>query len=49
MKIVDERETQTTITTTRPTTKTNKDRKEPRGAEVTVKGWQVNNFVVHLS
>ena len=48
MKIVDERETQTIITT-RPTTKTNKDRKEPGGAEVTVKGWQVNDFVVRLS
>ena len=39
MKIVDERETQ----------KTNKDRKEQQGTEDTVKEWELNDFVVHLS
>ena len=46
MKIVNERETQTTTTTT--TTK-NKDKKEQGGIEATVKGSELNYFVVHLS
>ena len=29
--------------------KTNKDRKEQGGTEAIVKGWELNNFVVHLS
>ena len=45
MKIVDERETQKTITAT---TK-NKDRKEQGGTEAIVKGSELNDFVVHLS
>ena len=28
---------------------TSKDRNEQRGTEATVKGWELNNFVVHLS
>ena len=39
MKIVDERETP----------KTNKDRKEQRRTGAIVKGWELNDFVVHLS
>ena len=39
MKIVDERETQ-------KTTKKNKDRKEQGGTEATVKGRELNDFVV---
>ena len=41
MKIIDEREKQTN--------KTNKDRKELGGTEAIVKGWELNDFVVHLS
>ena len=44
MKIVDERETQTTTTT-----KTNKGRKERGGTKAIVKGSKLNGFVVHLS
>ena len=29
--------------------KTNKDRKEQGGTEAMVKGWELNDFVVHLS
>ena len=29
--------------------KSNKDRKEQGGTEAIVKGWEVNDFVVHLS
>ena len=29
--------------------KTNKDRKESGGTEAIVKGWELNDFVVHLS
>ena len=47
MKIVNERETQTTTTTT--TTTKNKDKKEQGGIEATVKGSELNYFVVHLS
>ena len=30
------------------TEKTNKDRKEQGGTEAIVKGWELNDFVVHL-
>ena len=43
MKIVDERETQKTTTTT------NKDRKEQGLTEAIMKGSELNDFVVHLS
>ena len=33
----------------RKKTKTNKDRKEQGGTETIVKGWELNDFVVHLS
>ena len=42
MKTIDERDMQ-------KQQKKNKDRKEHRGTEVIVKGWELNNFVVHLS
>ena len=42
--MVDERETQTTTTT-----KKQADRKEQGGTEAIVKGWELNDFVVHLS
>ena len=29
--------------------KTNKDRKEQGGTEAIVKGWELNDFVVHIS
>ena len=32
----------------RKTKKTNEDRKEQRGTEAIVKGWELNDFVVHL-
>ena len=41
MKIVDERETQKN--------KTNKDRKKQGEREAVVKGWELNDFVGHLS
>ena len=31
------------------TTKTNKDIREQGGTEAVVKGWELNDFVVHLS
>ena len=43
MKIVDERETQ------KNNKNTKKDRKEQGGTEAIVKGWELNDFVVHLS
>ena len=43
-KIVDERETQK-----KKTKKTNKDRKEQGETEATVKGCELNDFVVHLT
>ena len=43
MKLVDERETQ------RTTKKKNKDRKEEGGTETIMKGWDLNDFVVHVS
>ena len=45
MKIIDERETQKK---TKKTNK-NKDRKEQGGTKAIVKGWELNDFVVHLS
>ena len=43
MKTIDEREVQ-------KTTKENKQRqKGARGTEAIVKGWELNDFVVHLS
>ena len=42
MKTVDEREMQ-------KTTKEKQRQKGARGTEVIVKGWELNNFVVHLS
>ena len=42
MKIVDEKETQ------KITKKTKKDRKEQGTTETTVKGSELNDFVVHL-
>ena len=39
MKIIDEKEIQ----------QKNKDRKEQGGAEAMMKGWELNDFVVHLS
>ena len=44
MKIVGERETQKTTTTTK-----NKDRKEQGETEAIVKGSELKYFVVHLS
>ena len=32
----------------RKTKKTNEDRKEQRGTEAIVRGWELNDFVVHL-
>ena len=43
MKIIDDRETHTQKKTT------NQDRKEQEGTEAIVKGWELNDFVVHLS
>ena len=43
-KIVDERETQK-----KKKKKTNKDRKEQGETEATVKGCELNDFVVHLT
>ena len=40
MKIIDEKEIQQ---------KKNKDRKEQGGTEAMMKGWELNDFVVHLS
>ena len=48
MKIVDERETQKTITK-KTKQKTNKDRKEQGQTEAIVKGSELNDFVAHLS
>ena len=45
MKIIDERKTQKK----QQQQKTNKDRKEQGEAEAIVKGWELNDFVVHLS
>ena len=45
MKIVDERETQKK----KKKQKKNKDRKEQGGTESMVKGWELNDFVLHLS
>ena len=41
MKIIDDRETEKN--------KNKKDRKEQVGTEAVVKGWELNDFVVHLS
>ena len=41
MKIIDDRETEKK--------KNKKDRKEQVGTEAVVKGWELNDFVVHLS
>ena len=46
MKIVDEREMQKTTATTTTTTKRWKGARE---TEAIVKGWELNDFVVHLS
>ena len=46
MKLMDETEKQKTTTTR--TTKTKKDRKGVGETEAVVKGWQLNDFVVHL-
>ena len=43
MKIVDVKDTQNA------TKKINKDRKEQGGTETIVKGWELNDFVMHLS
>ena len=45
MKIIDERETQKK----KKQTNKNKDRKEQGGTKAIVKGWELNDFVVHLS
>ena len=45
MKIVDKRETQKK----QKQKQTNKDRKEQGGTEAIVKGWELNDSVVHLS
>ena len=45
MKIIDERETQKKPKKTNK----NKDRKEQGGTKAIVKGWELNDFVVHLS
>ena len=45
MKIIDERETQKK----QKKTNKNKDRKEQGGTKAIVKGWELNDFVVHLS
>ena len=47
MKIIDEKETQRQKTNKKKTTR--KDRKEQGGTEAIVKGWVLNDFVVHLS
>ena len=48
MKIIDERETQKKQQQQQQQ-KTNKDRKEQGETEAIVKGWELNDFVVHLS
>ena len=48
MKIIDEKETQKTTTTTAKNKQTNKDRKEQGRTEAIVKGLELNDFVVHL-
>ena len=49
MKIIDQRETQTNKQTNKQTNnQTNKDRKEKRGTKATAKGWELNDFVLHL-
>ena len=49
MKIIDEKETQKTTTTTIAKNKqTNKDRKEQGRTEAIVKGLELNDFVMHL-
>ena len=47
MKIIDERETQKKEQQQQQ--KTNKDRKEQGETEAIVKGWELHDFVVHLS
>ena len=48
MKIIDERKTQKKRI--QKSKKTNKERKEQGGGtEVIVKGWELNDFAVHLS
>ena len=42
MKTIDQREMQ-------KATKENQRQKGPRGTEAVVKGWELNDFVVHLS
>ena len=41
IKIIDERETQNKTK--------NKDRRKQGGTEALLKGWELNDFVVHLS
>ena len=48
MKIIDERETQKKEQQQQQQ-KTNKDRKEQGETEAIVKGWELHDFVVHLS
>ena len=47
MKIVDEGETQKKKKKKR-NRKKSKDRKEQQGTEAIVKGWELNDFLVHL-
>ena len=51
MRIIDGRETQKITKRTRKQTnkQTNKDRKEQRETEAIAKGWELNDFAVHLS
>ena len=46
MEVVDEREKKKKKETNK---QTNKDRKEQGRREAIVKGWELNDFVVHLS
>ena len=43
------KETQKNKTHTKNKNKKNKDRKEQGGTEAIVKGWELNDFVVHSS
>ena len=45
MKIIDKREMKKNKTKNKKKTKTEKD----KGAEAIVEGWELNDFVVHLS
>ena len=48
MKILDER-MRNAKNNNKKNKQTNKDRKEQGGTAAIVKGWQLNDFVVHLS